>query len=153
MIPAEFKAEDAIQVLGDFATAIETLDLSEAFEAASEAARAGFKKNFDQTQGPGYKWAPHSPYTIQKYGPHPLLILSGAMLQATTESGAAGSVHDVQPREAVIGTDIFYAAFQQFGTLRIPARRFVWLDAESVAEVEEEFEKRAFTLLVGVNVQ
>ena len=128
---------------------IEQQSFQPALDACVPVCNEGFKKNFDKTQGPPGVWAPHSPYTIQKYGPHPLLILSGAMLASVTQSGAESRIESVGARDAEIGTSLFYAGYQQFGTDKIPARRFLWLDAESVDSVVDAFAGSAFQIIFG----
>ncbi len=128
---------------------LQTESFQSALDACIPICNEGFKKNFDKTQGPPGVWAPHAPYTIQKYGPHPLLILSGAMLASVTQSGAEGRIESVGERDAEIGTSLFYAGFQQFGTKKIPARRFLWLDEPSVDKVVDVFADSAFEIIFG----
>ena len=129
--------------------AIDDASFQDALQECIPVCNGGFKKNFDSTQGPKGKWPPHAPYTVQKYGPHPLLILSGAMLASVTQPATEGRIESVGDRDAELGTSLFYAGWQQFGTSKIPARRFLWLDGPSVDAVLEVFADKAFQIVIG----
>jgi phage gpG-like protein len=139
MIPKEFLASDAIMVLGAFASELENVSLQEVFRKTTDSLHEGFQANFTNTRGPKGTWPPHSPVTVAIYGPHPLLILTGAMLASVTQTGAPGSIENYRPREMEIGTSIWYSGFQQFGTLKIPARPFLWLDSTPMEKVTSAF--------------
>ncbi|MFM0864033.1 hypothetical protein, partial [Klebsiella pneumoniae] len=48
----------------------------------------GFEENFQaKIDEDGMPWAPLSPYTTKKYGPHPLLDLTGRMKRAASSRG------------------------------------------------------------------
>ncbi len=85
----------------------------------------------------GQGWAPHAPSTISRYGPHPLLILTGALLEASTSSIAPGSYLEVSDRQIVIGNTLIYAATQQYGRDNIPARPYFDPSEESIERVED----------------
>lgn len=113
------------------------LDLEEEVKAIVYGAIAD---NFIFTVGSsGSLWPEHSPVTVAMYGPHPLLILSGAMHQAATQSGAPGNFESVSARGIVFGVDLIYAATQQFGDSRrnIPQREFFYLPDEAIAAIEQ----------------
>jgi phage gpG-like protein len=148
MIPKDFMASDAVNVLGAFAREFESKDLQPAFAGIIDDLHAGFRSNFTNTAAPYGTWPPHSPYTVQKYGPHPLLILSGKMLASVTTSGSEGSIERFASRELTVGTSLFYAGFQQWGTQKIPARTFMWLDPNSYDAVAAKFAKLCWEILV-----
>jgi len=107
-------------------------------DAITEAMYEGIQKNYDSASTAwGQPWAPHAPYTVRMYGPHPLLILTGRMLAASTSSGVQGNYLSVSDRSIVIGVDLPYAANQQFGTDIIPARPFFDLPENTIRQVED----------------
>jgi phage gpG-like protein len=71
------------------------------------------------------------------------------MLASVTQQGAEGRIESVGDRDAEVGTSLFYAGFQQFGTSKIPSRRFLWLDSPSVDAVLEVFADKAFQIVIG----
>lgn len=98
---------------------------------------AGIQRNYDdQRSGDGTPWAPHAPSTIRMYGPHPILILSGAM-QAASVSAAPGNYLEVSDRAIVLGVALPYAATHEFGdpSRNIPARPFIDPPEEYLHEV------------------
>jgi phage gpG-like protein len=139
MIPQEFLASDASAILGSFANELASMSFVDAFKKTTDSLHDGFQANFTNTRAPYGTWPPHAPYTIQKYGPHPLLILTGAMLASVTQSGSDGRIEQISSNEMVIGTSLFYAGFQQYGTLKIPPRPFLWLDGDHLEKVTEAF--------------
>lgn len=131
---------------------LQSFDFAPVFSEMLETFHRGIESNFDNTRGPGYTWAPHSPVTIALHGPHPLLILTGAMKRSVTQTGAEGRIEDIMQNEMTIGTSLFYAPFQQFGTTgppRIPARRFLWLQGSYVDELAEIFADQVAQRLFG----
>lgn len=98
---------------------------------------AGVQENYDRSSAAdGAAWAPHAPSTVRRYGPHPLLILSGAMLAASTTTGVQGNYLSVSDRSITIGVDLIYAPAQQFGTDKIPARPFMDLPEQYIVDME-----------------
>jgi phage gpG-like protein len=108
-------------------------------EACAGALAQGEERAFDSaTDASGSPWPPHSPYTVRKYGPHPLLILSGAMKRAAT--GGAGNIAQLNGRSLAYGVDqtvIPYAPFQNRGTSRIPRRQFMYIDGQAAGECRD----------------
>lgn len=103
----------------------------------TELIYASVQRNFDEQVGSnGAKWAPHAPLTVQLYGVHPLLILTGTMWVAATMTGVEGNYLEVSDRQIVTGVDLPYAAQQQFGTDRIPQREFYYVRDSYVYEIE-----------------
>jgi phage gpG-like protein len=131
---------------------LDSFDFAPVFSAMLETFHRGIESNFDNIRGPGYTWPPHSPVTIAKHGPHPLLILTGAMKRSVTQSGAEGRIEEIMRNEATIGTSLFYAPYQQFGTTgppKIPARRFLWLQSSFVDQLAEIFADQMTERLFG----
>lgn len=150
MIPNEFFAHEADEVFSAFASSLESGDLTPAFRSCIEVASEGFSDNFGATKAPYGTWPPHSPVTVAIHGPHPLLILTGDMYRAVTKEGSEGRIQDLEPRSLVLGTDLFYAAWQQYGTAKIPPRPFLWLDKPFVVQVTEVFADASYRIFVGV---
>ncbi len=150
MIPDVFDALDAPAVMRSFANDLLTVDFHDAFEACVETVNSGFEENFDEARAPDGPWKPHAPLTILLHGVHPLLILSGKMKASVTQRGTEERVENIGARDAAFGTDLFYAGYQQFGTMKIPARRFLWLGPVWVDAVTEKFSAVAFQILIGV---
>jgi hypothetical protein len=148
MIPREFMASDALDVMTSFADDFESVSVRDAFEAIKPDVREAFASNFANTRAPYGTWPPHSPYTVARYGPHPLLILSGAMLASVTTSGASESIEETGDRYMVLGTGFFYAPYQQFGTRKIPPRPFLWLTGDAADQISEKFLDACWTILV-----
>jgi hypothetical protein len=150
MIPKRFRAEDAVQVLGQFADDLGSASLEQAFDGITPQFYGAIKDNFTKTRDSSSAiWPPHAPSTVQRYGPHPLLILSGRMLAASTQRGADGGRMEIGPRSMRAGVDIEYAKYQQFGTSRIPAREFYYVHEENLESIRKPFEDLCFELLVG----
>jgi phage gpG-like protein len=83
----------------------------------------------------GVPWLPPSVNT--KYGPgEGLLFRSGLLFDSLTPEGS-GNVLDVTPSAGVLGTLVPYAAFQQEGTLTIPARAFLGWDIDQLPAYEK----------------
>jgi phage gpG-like protein len=90
-----------------------------------------------ETKGPGPEgelWAPPAKGT--RYGPgQSLLERSGAMLDSLVPQGP-GNFFEVSPTEGRAGSLIPYAAFQQFGTGRIPPRPFLGWDLDRLPQYD-----------------
>jgi phage gpG-like protein len=131
---------------------LETLDYAPIFESLLGTFHEGIERNFDNRQAPYGTWPPHSPMTIAIHGPHPLLILTGAMKRSVTQRGSEGRIEDIMRNQATIGTSFFYAPYQQFGTSGphpIPARPFLWLEGSYVDRLHEQFTDAVTARLFG----
>ncbi len=138
--------------LDELMAQLQSFDFAPVWTALLEPVHEGFASNFDQTRAPYGTWPPHSPMTIALHGPHPLLILTGAMKRSVTQSGSEGRIEDIMRNEAIIGTSLFYAPYQQFGTSGphpIPARPFLWLEGSYVDQVHERFADEVASRLFG----
>jgi phage gpG-like protein len=131
-------AENISDELSRMAQRLESFDFSPVWNEMLDPLHEGFSSNFDQTRGPDGIWPPHAPYTILLHGPHPLLILTGAMKRSVTQSGSEGRIEELMRNEAKIGTSFFYAPYQQFGTRKIPARPFLWLEGSYVERLTNQ---------------
>lgn len=92
--------------------------------------------HFDAAEGSNGTWPLHSPVTIARYGPHPLLILTGALAAAATGTGT-GHVVQFDTSEMTYGVErgvIPYAGIHQDGGGNIPQREYLWFSEEAVGE-------------------
>lgn len=151
MLPSNFDARDAVEVMGAFIDNLETCDLRPAFEAIVDDFGTAINENFEETKGPnGLIWAPHAPLTIQLYGVHPLLKLFNVMHPAVTRRFTEGRIEEIDLRKMTIGTDLWYAARQQYGQdygPRIPARPFLWLPGEWIERLAVKFSREVFDIV------
>lgn len=128
---------------------LETADYSTALEECKQPISQGLADIFTrQESAQGVAWPPHAPYTTKRYGPHPLLILSGTMLGAVTGDGE-GHIEQVQPRELTWGTDLIYANTQNYGRDRIPPREFMYFTEEASNACADILMDHTETIVVG----
>lgn len=151
MFPAEFMAADAADIFKEFGASLESQDMRPVFESMVETVNEGIGMNFANASGPMGKWPPHAELTIKLYGPHPLLILTGAMRNSLINRNTEGRVEIFGDRTLEIGTDLFYAKVQQYGGGNIPARPYVWLAKVYIDELQEIFAKNVAELFLGGN--
>lgn len=121
--------------LGEFAGLLERraeqlagLDLSAPVRRSLVAARAGLLENFQGQHAPdGTPWLPlRRPRQGKRHrNSTPLPLLDTGLLRASvTAQGARGHVEDVSAAGFVMGSNLEYAAAQQFGaTINRPERR------------------------------
>ena len=149
MIPREFPVEESARWMAELGNQLENGSFEPAFNRVMPLLHDAFADNFANTKAPSGTWPPHSPVTVKIHGPHPLLILSGALLRSVTESGSDGNVEFVSAREMAVGTSLFYAGWQQHGTTKIPPRMFLWVNAEWVGRIGDEFQAAATEIIFG----
>ncbi len=92
-----------------------------ALEAAGLVIESFAKRAFDEPALRPAPWRPLKPKTIrakQRRG------LSSAILKAHTVLARSPRITQLSKSSVTIGTNLFYAAFHQLGTRRIPARPF-----------------------------
>lgn len=95
--------------------------------------------HFAAQEGPYETWASHAPATIDRYGAHSLLILSGILAAAATGTGS-GHITVVTPNSIEYGVDagvILYAWAQQEGLeeRNLPARPYMWLSEQAITQI------------------
>lgn len=128
-----------IQTAEEFAAEMRELGGGLPIDAAREVLQdsiipltaAQIQDNYDNgTDGNGNPWPPHAKATIERYGAHQLLILSGAMLRASIDG--AGHIERVEVidggAELTFGLTtevIVYAGVQNEGYGNIPPRPFM----------------------------
>ncbi len=94
--------------------------------------------HFESSTGPTGSWQVHAPATVERWGPHPLLILFGSLYAAATGEGD-GHITETDANSITFGVDasiILYAWAQQEGRpeRNLPARPYMYL-SEEVVEV------------------
>jgi phage gpG-like protein len=136
---SDMLASDASMGLRQFGDELFNMDFGPVFESLIDPVHEGVAENFDATRSPSGKWPPHSPVTIMLHGPHPLLVLSGTMKAAVTSRGSSGRIEEFTRDSLTFGTDLFYAPYQQYGTRKIPARPFLWLEGSYVDRITDMF--------------
>lgn len=102
--------------------------------------RQAIDLNFSRGGNAEGAWPPHAPSTVKRYGPHPLLILSGDLRAAATEAGAPGAVEQLQARGLDLSIDlqrIPYARAQNLGFGHIPQREYHLADEATVDDCED----------------
>jgi phage gpG-like protein len=143
---AELDVRGFTQLLNNLVDRFENDPMTGALEACTEPVSRGFFEIFLAAEdSSGNAWPAHSPVTTALYGPHPLEILSGALLESLRSEGSQGNVKIVSDRELSWGTSIDYAAIQNYGGHRgfaeIPQREFIyWTDSMKDGSVEKIWE-------------
>ena len=146
----DFLASDAVQGFREFGDELLGMDFGPVFGSLIDPVNESFGSNFDRKTGPdGTPWKEHAAYTIQKMGPHPLLMWTGAMIFSLESRSAANRIEQLTSSSLTIGTDLFYAPWQQYGTRRIPARPFVWMIGSDVEAITELFADGVLERLSG----
>lgn len=146
-LPDVIAAEDISEVLTAWADEIASESMEQPLRACLPLLTNDFESHFLESQGPAGAWAPR-----KDSRPHPLLILTGKLIEAARDTGGAGNIHDVTGHELTAGVDasiVKYAGFHQYGTSKMPARPFIWASAEALDECEKVFLDAAFVILVG----
>lgn len=128
-------------------------DNTDALKYSANIVRRKVADNFnDAATAGGTKWPPHAPATVRRYGPHPLLILTGAMSEAATIDGASGHVERIEPDGLDFGVSldvIPYARVHQEGwpEKNIPQREYMAVSADELDDIGDalaEFGLNAF---------
>lgn len=149
MIPSEFKAYDAVVVLRDWVDQLESASLEGPLRATLPIWHQGIEGNFMRAQGPnGAPWLPR-----KDNKPHPLLILTGALLMSVRDNGLAGHIQMVGWRRLMTGINsdvVPYAAVHEFGSKHVPARPYMYATVEVQSEALAVFADETFQILVGV---
>jgi phage gpG-like protein len=130
-----FFADEARAEMAALADGLESHPLTPAMEECAGLMKQSVRDNFTGSATPdGDDW----PARKDPGDGHPLLIDSGALLQAAV-GGGAGHIEQVGDREVAIGVDgsvIPYAATHNFGRGPIPQREFAGLTIEHEEDCE-----------------
>lgn len=152
-IPSIISSDNIKEVFDEFRETITSGDLSEAWKEVLPIVQSGLYDNFTAAADQdGTPWPPHAPETVRRYGAHPLLVLSGKMIAAVTETGASGNISDIQSRELEVGvskSDVIYAGAQNFGYGHIPPRPYMYASEQTTEKAVETFADWAFEIIIG----
>lgn len=99
--------------------------------------REEFELHFMMAQGPDGPW----PERVREY-PHPILRKTRKLLSAATIEGASGNVARSQESVAEFGVDgsvVDYAAFHEYGTVKLPPRPWAYLSDTKEEEAADRF--------------
>lgn len=144
--PNSFYAENAAAHCALMGSDLQQGPYTRAMEKATDIVNQSVRDNFNSAATPaGANW----PARKHTGDGHPLLMESGALLQAATDGGS-GHIEKVGPFEltkGVQGGEVPYAATQNYGRdwgrgSPIPAREFMGLDdkgADAVADLLGDF--------------
>lgn len=117
--------------------AVANEDFSPALDECYPLFQADIEDHFNAAEGPASTWPLHAPSTIERYGHHPLLIMSGDLAAAATGQGS-GHVHETDGRSMKYGVSkdvIPYAGHDHgFPELNIPQREYMWIREETADE-------------------
>jgi len=140
--------EDFAEYLDDLGEHCESGSFEEPLREVLPVLMEGFEQNFMRAENEsGTPWPPRVDDL-----PHPLLILSGALIEATRDTGSAGNIHTVSERNletGVKGSVIAYASIHNDGAGNIPQRQFLYASPETSKACAEAFASSAYFVLFG----
>jgi len=145
-LPKVIDAEEFEETLDVWVDELESMNWESALGKCIPTLTTDFENHFMQSQGDDGPWAPR-----KDNKPHPLLILTGALLEAARDTGNAGNIHYIDEDTIVLGVNgsvVEYAAFHQYGTSKMVARPFIWASDEAIDSCVEIFASEAFGLIV-----
>jgi phage gpG-like protein len=112
------------------------------------------REQFDSegSHGRTGKWAaitrPYAKRKAQKYGVQPILRASGKMAKSLT-GNTSDTVLIKEKDEFGIGTRLFYAAFHQTGTNKMPARPPISFSDDDRRTLQKEMQKGLLEIIRG----
>jgi phage gpG-like protein len=133
--PNSIPAEQMAGICEGMNAALEAGPYSDALQSCLPIVYQSVRDNFTSSATPeGDDWPPRKHIGDG----HPLLIDTGAMLQAAVGTGP-GRIQEVGSHEAMVGVSggtIPYAAIHNYGTAKMPQREFMGIDeaAEQACE-------------------
>jgi len=128
----------------------EHADLASGFAAVDEAISEGFAENFfNQLDDNSQPWRQRKDDL-----PHPLLIKTGKMFRAATNTSDPGHIADIQEgnRSIVIGVSddvVPYAKYHHNGTSRMVSRRVIYANHTTLNRAFQEFADAAEGQIFG----
>ena len=121
MTPQQF-----VRMLRSLPGAVASADVSELHRSAGETFREIQEENFQRASDDNdVPWPPR-----KHHYPWPILRKTLKMMKAASVRGAPGNIDSTRGRILALGirsADVHYAKFHQFGTARLPRRRFLYL--------------------------
>ena len=126
--------EKGIEIINAFEAFLKKGDFKPAWQEVAYHLEDNFWQIFsDQVDSDGNPWAPHAESTVRSMGEHDLLIDTGELLTAVADQ----SNYVLTDRGITATVDLEYAAAQNFGTDKIPAREFMYLRQDTVDKILE----------------
>lgn len=133
--------------LAEFLRDFEQADLRPAYDAVHDEITGGFQQNFyNQVDHTGAPWPPR-----QDSLPHPLLFKTAKMFSAAIEPAHSGHKYMVEGGTVIIGIRgevVPYAIYHHVGTRKMPQRRVIYADDQTVNRAFEAFEDKANEIIV-----
>lgn len=136
--------EQFAQMLEDASDYCDSGEFEDALRETLPVFTDGFDQNFHRAEdSSGVPWPPR-----KDKKPHPLLVLSGALIESARDTGGAGNIHQVSGRLATLGIDgsvIPYAAAQNYGyePRNLPAREYLYAAEDTIQVAAEAFRPAA----------
>ena len=125
-LPAFANREEAV---------LRSLDWTPAFKQIRLLLISATKKNFAQGSSPdGEPWAPLLHPRRRSKGVDRPLRDTGLLMASVT--GGSNSVDSVTPQSLIVGSNLFYAGFHQFGTRKMVARPFLGMTEDVAQKIE-----------------
>ncbi len=124
--------------------------LDQVFADLDSVISNGFRENFDaRVDETGSAWPPHSPSTVKRYGPHPLLVLSGRMKRAATNVADGEHLSERQGDTLIVGIagSVRYAIFHRTGTSRMPRRNVIFASQKTLGRCRTSIERGVMRLV------
>ena len=142
-------ADQLSQRIISMKSAVATGDYTDALFECAGLARKCFANNFMKGGNQKDTWPPRKDPLLT----HPLLMLSLAMFNATTQVSAPGSATINTGRYVDISVDLNvvpYARAQNYGypPRNLPMRKFMVLDDETKVEIRKILSKRTAELII-----
>jgi phage gpG-like protein len=148
----------ATQTIDEFAASIErapvTAHANQGLRNCIPIIREKIASNFDSAAtAAGSAWPPHAASTVKRYGPHPLLNLTGKMKAATLDPGAnhIEIVSDGHLSFGVSGDQPSHPWTHQEGSEKahVPQREFVAIDEDTVDKCLNEIADQVVSAFRG----
>ena len=151
---AENLSETVENTIASIAQALAQADFTQFFETSIPELQWMFGEIFlSRSSSDGVPWPEHSPVTVALYGPHPLLQLSTDLLSSLT-SETGHSVVRIEPHSMEFGTNLVYAAIQNFGGVGgwgayIPPREYMYFTETAADTLADFLEKSVYAVVEG----
>lgn len=147
-MPAEgrsYSLEDFARRLGVTVDQVARIDFRPALQVCSYLIQNDTRERFRKGEDPdGRKWAPlkKKPRIPKGRGVDQPLWATGRLV-ASTGAAAPEHVEELSRDSLVIGTNLSYAAYHQYGTRHIPARPFMGIGDDLAKKLEDVLVKFA----------
>ncbi len=149
-MPTAYAAADMPEEMAKLARKLADGPYTPVLAAIKPVARQAFRDNFTSSANPDDQdWLPRK----HPGDGHPLLIETGAMLQAAT-GGGAGGIEEIGTHDLTLGVDggtIPYGAAQNYGLPRrnLPQREYMGMSEQKIDEADDLLADFVLTELIG----